>query len=69
MMNYLFSSLLFKGIFRAFPFHSISIKNGVEEGILALPTFWSNIYDAVAIYGLPAALLIISFIRLTEKEI
>ncbi|HEY2647557.1 MAG TPA: hypothetical protein VGI38_00105 [Puia sp.] len=69
LLNYLISSFLFKGIFRAFPFHSISIKNGAEQGILALPLFWSNIYDAVASYGLPSALLIISFIRLTEKEI
>jgi hypothetical protein len=69
LINYLLSSILFKELFRAFPFHSIGIKNGNEEGILVLPLGWGKLYDLMALYILPGILLVVSYIRLTEKEV
>jgi hypothetical protein len=69
LFNFLISSLLFEKISRGFPFHNMVVKKGEEEGILNLPPAWSRIYDAIAMYILPGILLIVSFIRLKEKEV
>jgi hypothetical protein len=69
LLNYLLGSILFKEMFRAFPFHSIEVKNGDEYGILVLPETWSKLFDVIALYILPGILLVVSYIRLREKEI
>ena len=69
LLNYLLGSILFKEMFHSFPFHSIEVKNGDEEGILILPEGWSKLYDTMTLYILPGILLVVSYIRLREKEI
>ena len=69
LLNYLAGSILFKEMFHGFPFHSISVKNGDEEGNIGLPSGWSKLYDVMALYLLPGILLAVSYIRLREKEV
>lgn len=68
-LNYIIGSILFKGMVRSFPFHSLSIRNGKEVGILVMPPAWSRLNDLISIYILPGILLLVSYIRLKEKEI
>jgi hypothetical protein len=67
--NYIMSSVLFKDYIKSFPFHSVIVKNGSEEGVVVEPAGAIQIYDVVCTYVLPAFLLVISYIRLREKEI
>jgi hypothetical protein len=68
-LNYLIGSFLFKDLIRSFPFHNVSIQNSNEMGVLVMPSRWNRLNDAIVIYILPAILLIVSYIRLKEKEI
>ncbi len=68
MLNFVICSILFKDLQRPFPFHDISIKNGDDWGIISMPPGFNLLYDRLAMYGLPIILLIVSFIRLREKE-
>jgi hypothetical protein len=69
MLNYVICSILFKDLQRPFPFHNIEIKNGNDWGVIAMPSAFNKLYDMLAIYILPTVLLVISFIRLREKEV
>jgi hypothetical protein len=69
LLNYLVGSVLFKNLLRTFPVHEIAIKNGNEEGILVLPSGWRKCYDVMSTYLLPGILLVVSYIRLKEKEV
>jgi hypothetical protein len=68
MLNYGICSILFKDMIRCFPFHNVNIKNGDDWGVITMPSSFDRLYDLLAIYILPAILLILSFIRLKEKE-
>ncbi len=69
LINYFFCSVLFKDMLQSFPFHMVKIQNAGETGIVDMPPLFSQIYDLIAIYLLPAIFLFISFIRLKEKEV
>jgi hypothetical protein len=69
MLNYWICAILFKDMIRCFPFHNVNIKNGDDWGVISMPSSFDPIYDLLAIYILPAILLILSFIRLKEKEV
>jgi hypothetical protein len=69
MLNVVICSILFKDSQRSFPFHIINIKNGDDWGVIAMPSAFNRVYDVLAIYILPSILLILSFIRLREKEV
>jgi hypothetical protein len=69
VLNYMVSSLMFKDYIKSFAFHSVVVKNGSEEGIIVLPAPAVRVYDMISTYILPILLLIVSFVRLREKEI
>jgi hypothetical protein len=69
LLNRLLSSIFFGDATNSFPFHSVGLKNGDEGGFVILPYQWSNVYDLISTYILPVILLIVSFIRLREKEL
>jgi hypothetical protein len=54
---------------RSFPFNNVSIQNGNEMGVLVMPAVWNRLYDVIALYILPTVLLVVSYIRLKEKEV
>jgi hypothetical protein len=69
MLNFVICSILFKDLQRPFPFHNIDIRNGDDWGVIVMPSAFNRLYDVLAIYILPAIFLILSFIRLREKEV
>jgi len=69
LLNYLINSILFKDMTHGFPFHMVAIKTGTEQGIVTLPASLNKAFDLIVQYILPASLLIISYIRLKEKEV
>jgi hypothetical protein len=68
LLNSLINSFLFENLVNSYPFHSARIKNGDEFGTVGVPNSWNQFFDIVCQYVLPIILLIVSYIRLTEKE-
>jgi hypothetical protein len=69
LLNYLVNSILFKDMTHSFPFIMVGIQTGTEQGIIILPSYLNKAFDITTFYILPSALLIISYIRLKEKEV
>jgi len=69
LLNYLINSMLFKDMIHTYPFHTVDIKTGTEQGIVMIPAYMDRAFDMIIIYILPAILLFISYIRLKEKEV
>ena len=69
LLNYLINSILFKDMTQTYPFHGVTIKTGTEQGIVILPASMNKAFDWIIQYILPSILLIISYIRLKEKEV
>jgi len=68
-LNYLVVYGLFKNVDSATPLNNVFIKVGDDIGMIELPQAQANVVDVVIDFIMPAALWIIAFIRLREKEI
>ncbi|HSZ34785.1 MAG TPA: hypothetical protein VK772_15820 [Puia sp.] len=69
LLNYLINSMLFKDLVHTYPFHTVDIKTGTEQGIVIIPGYIDRAFDFATVYIVPPILLFISYIRLKEKEV
>jgi hypothetical protein len=69
LLNYLINSMLFKDVERTYPFHTVVIKTGTEQGVVMIPGYIDRAFDFAIVYIIPPILLFISYIRLKEKEV
>jgi hypothetical protein len=68
LLNYLINAFLFKDMLHTYPFHTVILQTGTEQGIVGIPGYLSRIFDWVIICS-PLFFLFISYIRLKEKEV
>ena len=68
-INLLFASFFFNNIDLAIPFRNIFLKVDKEVGIIDMPLIPATVIGFIIAYVLPAALWVLSYLRLKEKEI
>ena len=67
-LNWLLAMSLFGNIDDAAPFNHVAIRIGNEIGSLEMPSAAGRIFKYTVIYFFPAAMWLLSFTRLREKE-
>lgn len=69
LLNLVAVMLLFKNVDMALPFDHIFLKVGNGVGIIGFPSIIDNIFHVASLYVIPGGLLLITFVRLKEKEV
>ncbi len=69
LLNYLITAILFKDILHSYPFHTVVVQTGTEQGIVGIPGYLSRLFDWIVVFVTPTIFLFISYIRLKEKEV
>ncbi|WP_158795608.1 hypothetical protein [Pedobacter sp. L105] len=68
LLNLVFITFLFKHVDAANPFDHVFLKVGNEVGLIGLPYPLDNAFHILSLYIVPAILLLVAYLRLTEKE-